>query len=178
MEVIPLVCPPPIQIAGMAGHANWTEIRQAIADIDDYSRIAIPGYRLRAYQVEPARAIAQSVVGHDGRQFAIVFSRQAGKDELLAQMLAYLLTRSAIRGGTAVVAAPTFHPQAALSRDRLLARLDPGRNRISRTFVDSAVDCGLRDGYAVTLGRAAARFLSAAPGSGARGQTADLLLVA
>ena len=138
----------------------------------------MPGYQLRAYQVEPARAIAQSVLDHDGRQFAIVFSRQAGKDELLAQVLAYLLTRYAIRGGTAVIAAPTFHPQAALSRDRLLARLDPGRNRISRTFVDSAVACGLSDGYAVTLGHAAARFLSAAPGSGARGQTADLLLVA
>ncbi len=138
----------------------------------------MPGFHMRAYQVEPARAIARSVLGHDGRQFAIVFSRQAGKDELLAQVLAYLLTRHALRGGTAVIAAPTFHPQAALSRDRLLARLDPGRNRISRTFIDSAIECGLRDGYAVTFGRAAARFLSAAPGSGARGQTADLLLVA
>ncbi|HEU5433153.1 MAG TPA: hypothetical protein VFU81_15910, partial [Thermomicrobiales bacterium] len=36
----------------------------------------------------------------------------------------------------------------------------------------------LRDGYAVGLGRAAVRFLSAAPGANARGQTADLLLVA
>jgi len=36
----------------------------------------------------------------------------------------------------------------------------------------------VRDGYAVTLGRASARFLSAAPGANARGQTADLLLVA
>ncbi len=35
-----------------------------------------------------------------------------------------------------------------------------------------------RDGYAVTLGRAAVRFLSAAPEANARGQTADLLLVA
>ena len=176
--MIPLVCQPPSHIAELASHASSDELRRAYADIDAYSQIGMPGYRLRAYQLEPARAIAKSVLGHDGGQFAVVFSRQAGKDELLAQLLAYLLTRHALRGGTAVIAAPTFQPQAALSRDRLLARLDPGRNRLTRTFVDSAVACGLHDGYAVTLGRAAVRFLSAAPGSGARGQTADLLLVA
>jgi len=74
-----------------------------------------------------------------------------------------------MRGGSAVLAAPTFLPQAALSRDRLLARL--GNSLTSGKI-------RVRDGYAVTLGRASARFLSAAPGANARGQTADLLLVA
>ena len=69
-----------------------------------------------------------------------------------------------------VVAAPTFRPQAALSRDRLLARLATGRRGWRRAPT--------RDGYAVQVGRASARFLSAAPGANARGQTADLLLVA
>ena len=98
-----------------------------------------------------------------------MFSRQAGKDELLAQLLAYLLTRNQLRGGNAVLAAPTFRPQGALSRDRLLDRLD--NPLTSRTT-------NLRDGYAVAVGKATARFLSAARGANARGQTADLLLVA
>ena len=68
-----------------------------------------------------------------------------------------------------MLAAPTFRPQAALSRDRLLDRLAPPI-RLVRAEV--------RDGYAVGVGRASARFLSAAPGADARGQTADLLLVA
>lgn len=129
----------------------------------------LPGVALRPYQLEPARAVVESVERGLGRQFAIVFSRQAGKDELLAQVLAFLLSRYRRKGGSAVLAAPTFLPQAALSRDRLIARLD---NRLTAGAVR------VRDGYAVTLGRASARFLSAAPEANARGQTADLLLVA
>ncbi len=129
----------------------------------------MPRFALRPYQIGPARAIAESVDRGLGRQFAVVFSRQAGKDELLAQLLAYFLARNQLRGGNAVLAAPTFRPQAALSRDRLLSRLD---NPLT------AKAAKVRDGYAVVVGKAAARFLSAAPGANARGQTADLLLVA
>jgi hypothetical protein len=124
---------------------------------------------LRSYQAEPAQAIADSVEQKLGRQFAIVFSRQAGKDELLAQLLAFLLSRYREVGGNAVVGAPTFHPQAALTRDRLLDRL---ANPVTGRWTH------VRDGYAVYCNRASARFLSASPGANARGQTADLLLVA
>ena len=129
----------------------------------------LPGYRLRPYQLAPARAIIQSVEQGQGRTLAAVFSRQSGKDELLAQVIAYLLVTYQLRGGEIVVAAPTFRPQAALSRDRLLARLRE---------VAPAVRAETRDGYIVRVGRASARFLSAAPVANARGQTADLLLVA
>jgi hypothetical protein len=139
-------------------------------DIEAFSSDAI-GHPLRPYQVEPARAIIESIERGLGRQFAVVFSRQAGKDELLAQVLAYLLWTYRERGGNAVLAAPTFRPQAALSRDRLLDRL------ASPTIAD-AERVKIRDGYAVQLGRASARFLSADPSANARGQTADLLLVA
>ena len=148
-------------------------LRRALADVAEFSAMVLPGYRLRPYQVAAARAIVASVVGRQGqhgRQFAVVFSRQAGKDELLAQVVAFLLVRHARRGGNVVVAAPTFRPQAALSRDRLLARLR-----------GSPLTAGLtetRDGYIVEVGKATARFLSAGPGANARGQTADLLLVA
>jgi hypothetical protein len=145
------------------------ELRACFTDIGVFSRVVLPRWRLRPYQLEPARAILDSVERGLGRQFAVVFSRQAGKDELLAQLLAFLLSRHRESGGNVVLGAPTYRPQAALSRDRLLDRLaNPLTGRITR----------VRDGYAVACGRATARFLSAAPGANARGQTADLLLVA
>jgi hypothetical protein len=145
----------------------------ALRDIDAFSQLFLPDRRLRRYQLEPARAVVASVEQGLGRSFAVVFSRQAGKDEVLAQALAFLLLRWRGRGGSAVVAAPTFAPQAALMRDRLLARL---HEPVLAVFGGRAA--AARDGYAVTLGRASVRFLSAAPEANARGQTADLLLVA
>jgi hypothetical protein len=123
---------------------------------------------LRDYQRPAVDAIWQSILNERGEQFAVVFSRQSGKDELLAQLLAFLLIRFQRRGGSIVVATPALRPQGLVSRDRLLAALDT-------PFVGTAIE---RSGSSVTLGRATARFLSAAPTSNARGQTADLLLVA
>jgi hypothetical protein len=100
-----------------------SSLAESLRDVGAFSRRWLPGYELRAYQEEPARAIVASVERGLGRTLAAVFSRQSGKDELLAQVLAYLLTTYQLRGGSIVVAAPTFRPQAALSRDRLLDRL-------------------------------------------------------
>jgi hypothetical protein len=147
----------------------------ALGDIGRFSQETLPEFGLREYQVGPARAIAESVAGSLGRQLAVVFSRQAGKDELLAQVIAYLLIRQCRKGGNVVVGAPTFRPQAALCRDRLLDRL--GRV-IPPELIEAAGGSETRDGYVVRVGRASARFLSAGPGANARGQTADLLLVA
>ncbi|HEU0165049.1 MAG TPA: hypothetical protein VFQ54_08390 [Thermomicrobiales bacterium] len=145
-------------------------LRRIVTDVAAFSQALLPRQRLRPYQIEPARAIAESVIQRRGDQFAVVFSRQAGKDEMLAQLLAMLLLRFSQRGGSIVVAAPTYRPQAALSRDRLRDRLQA--NPLTAPLVT------VRDGYALGVGRATARFLSAAPGANARGQTADLLLVA
>lgn len=130
----------------------------------------VPGRALRAYQAPVARAVGRSVAAGGGEQFAVVFSRQAGKDETLAQVLAWLLVRYQRSGGTAVVAAPTLRPQAMISRDRLvgLLRATPATARRFR----------VRDGTVVELGAAAVRFLSAGPDANARGATASLLLVA
>lgn len=160
----------------MTGEALERGARRALADVGVFSRVALPERALRAYQAGVARAIVESVEGGLGRSFAVAFSRQAGKDETLAQVLAFLLLRHGRRGGSAVIAAPTFRPQAALSRDRLLARLrEPGARALA---AGAGMSARVRDGYAVEMGRASARFLSAAPGANARGQTADLLLVA
>jgi hypothetical protein len=145
-------------------------IRPLIHDVGEYSRVLLPSYRLRRYQIGPTRAIAASITGQLGHQFAVVFSRQSGKDELLAQLVAWLLTRYQVAGGTIVVAAPTRTPQANITRDRLLDRLQ-----------GSALTAGkvrTRDGYIVEVGQASARFLSADDGANPRGQTASLLLVA
>ncbi len=144
----------------------------ALRDVAAFSRLFLPERALRPYQIEPARSIARSVEDRAGRSFAVVFSRQAGKDELLAQIVSYLLFRWQRQGGSIVLAAPTFQPQAALMRDRLLTCL---QQPAAAAFVGRAT---VQDGYTVTLGRASARFLSAAPRANARGQTADLLLVA
>lgn len=147
-------------------------LRRALDGPDDFSDLVLPGLALRHYQREPARAIARSVLTGAGEQHALVFSRQAGKDELLAQVLAWVLCRWQERGGSAVIACPSFLPQAALARDRLLDRL---RERIPARLIGEVTT---REGYIVQVGRASARFLSAAPGASARGQTANLLLVA
>src|SRR5262245_66375553 len=123
----------------MVEGAVWEALRRVLGDVGAFSRALLPGYALRPYQLAPARAIVESVEHGLGRQFVVVFSRQAGKDELLAQVLAFLLTRFQRRGGSIVLAAPTFKPQAALSRDRLLERLqNPLTAKTSR----------VRDGYA------------------------------
>ena len=152
-------------------------LRRILTDVAAFSAAIAPERRLRSYQLRPAQAIVERVLrasAADGLnqldQMVAVFSRQAGKDEMLAQVLAMLLLRQAHRGGSIVVAAPTFQPQAALSRDRLRDRLlgNPFTAPLTR----------VHDGYAISVGRATARFLSAGPQANVRGQTADLLLVA
>ncbi|HQY31866.1 MAG TPA: hypothetical protein PK691_11285, partial [Thermomicrobiales bacterium] len=143
-------------------------IDQVPKDPAAYFRSQPDGIILRDYQIESGLAVAKSILARDGKQFAIVFSRQAGKDEVLAQLLAWLLIRHAECGGNAIIAAPTMRPQAAISRDRLVLRL--------RGLLQGQVT--VRDGYIVEVGKATARFLSADPDANVRGQTADLLLVA
>ena len=101
----------------------------------------------------------ESVIARDGRQFAVMFSRQAGKDELLAQTVAYLLYQISTRGRVDRARGAHLHPQAALMRDRLYDRL---RQRIS------VPRARLRQGYIVQYGRASARFLGLAASEPAR----------
>ena len=75
-------------------------LRPLLVDVGEYSRVLLPAHRLRGYQLRPGRAIADSIAERRGMQFAVVFSRQAGKDEMLAQLLAWLLTRYQAAGGT------------------------------------------------------------------------------
>ncbi len=96
-------------------------VRAALSDVGEFSRIFMPGRTLRRYQSEPARAIAAAVLDRRagrpaGEMFGAVFSRQAGKDEMLAQLCAYLLLLFSRIGGQIVVALPTMNPQGNIAR--------------------------------------------------------------
>lgn len=139
------------------------------ADVGRYSPAIHPRQALRSYQLEFARAVAASVVAGRGDTFAAVFSRQSGKDEALAQLCAFLLSRYRLTGGSIVVATPALRPQGLIQRDRLRSRLD---NPLTRAATR------VREGTIVEVGKASTRFLSAARGANSRGNTASLLLVA
>lgn len=144
-------------------------LSRALTDVAAFSRLLLPAWQLRPYQTGPAQAIFDSVLRQTGDQLALVFSRQSGKDELLAQVLAAILMRHSRRGGSIVVAAPTRRPQVQISRDRLW-------NRLSSNPLLASLSSA-HDGT-IMIGKAQVTFVSAAPTANARGQTADLLLVA
>jgi hypothetical protein len=124
---------------------------------------------LRPYQVEPARAIVDSVRRGQGLTFAVMMARQAGKNELSGQLEAYLLNLNQRRGGQIVKASPTFKPQTLNSLDRLADRLNNAWNGGPGGYQRRA-------GYIIELGAARALFFSAEPTANVVGATADLLL--
>ena len=67
--------PPELSSAGRLAEG----LRPLLRDVGEYSRVLLPGYRLRDYQIGPARAIAESITGRLGRQFAVVFSPAGGQ---------------------------------------------------------------------------------------------------
>ena len=69
-----------------------------LSDVQRFSRLIIRT-PLRPYQLEPARAIVDSVLHDRGLTFAVMMSRQAGKNELSGQLEAYLLNLYRLPGG-------------------------------------------------------------------------------
>jgi hypothetical protein len=139
-----------------------------LSDIDPFSRYVL--HRpLRQYQLEPARAILQSILHGEGETFAVMMSRQAGKNELSAQIEAYLLNIFQRTPGQLVKAAPTFKPQAMNSLMRLQERLNnPWNARAARRV----------ENYMIQLGAARALFFSASAEANVVGATASILLEA
>ena len=146
-----------------------SQLHHALRDISAFSELAMPTHAMRGYQLEAARPIADHLARKSGEQFAIAFSRQSGKDEMMAQIIAWILLRNAENGGTIVVAAPTLRPQAMISRDRLRDRLLSNPLTAPLTKVSDRT---------VSVGKAKAVFVSAARTANARGLTADLGLIA
>jgi len=143
-----------------------TTIATWLTDLSHFSQL-VTKRPLRSYQLEPAQAILDSILHHRGLTFAVMMSRQAGKNEVSAQIEAYLLHLHRRFGGQIVKASPTFKPQTTNSIMRLKDRLD---NNWGRGCVRS------REGYIVQVQKARALFFSADPHSNVVGATADILL--
>ncbi len=126
------------------------------------------GLTLRAYQAEPAQAIIDSVLGKQGGNFVIIFPRQSGKNEIQAQIQAYLLTVFSKREAEMVSISPTWKPQSfnAMARlERVLAA-----NLITRDLWSKQRD------YVYRVGGARCYFLSGSPTTNIVGATANTLL--
>lgn len=152
----------------MLNHDIYVLLKHWLSDIRNYSRLVLKR-PLRQYQLRPADAILHSVLHGHGETFAVMMSRQAGKNELSAQLEAYLLNLYRRRGGQMVKGAPTFKPQTVNSILRLTDRLNN---------VWNANEYRRREGYIVELANARAFFFSAEPSANVVGATASLLLEA
>ena len=141
-------------------------VKKFLSDIRWFSKLVV-GRPLREYQLAPAYAILDSVLNQRGLSFAVVFSRQAGKNELSAQLEGYLLNLYQRKGGFIVKAAPTYKPQLINSKMRLEDILDNDWNRHQVRG---------REGYMIFLGKAGCVFLSADPSSSVVGATASIML--
>jgi len=141
------------------------EIRQASNSVKGFARRFI-GITLYPYQQEAASAIVNSVFNRDGMTFVIIFCRQSGKDETLAVVFLFLMSRFIEWGIDIVCAQPTFKPQTINAMERLKKRGANFGRRLARTA-----------GYIMRLGQARTCYFSAEPSANQVGATADRLLV-
>jgi len=121
------------------------------------------------YQLQPAKAIIDSVVNKRGLTIVLIISRQAGKDELLVNLISYLLHLFAHREVGIVVANPTYKPQTLNFIMRLENRLKA--NLLTRAFWTKRSD------FMRKIGLATASMLSGDKSAKVVGATASLLLV-
>lgn len=122
---------------------------------------------LRRYQLAPLRAILDSVLNRRGFEFLLIFPRQSGKNEAVAQLLAYLLNLYQRVGGNIVYGA--IGNALGMGVERLEERLENTWNAGQwARKVRPLRRC---------LGKAAVVFVSSHPAATARGQTAHHLLV-
>jgi len=125
--------------------------------------------KMRPYQLEPAEAIINSIIHKSGLTFVIIISRQAGKDELLANLTAYLMYLFGHREVGIVVANPTYKPQTL----NFIVRLE---NRLKANLLTQSL-WKKRSDYMRYIGKAVTSLLSGDKDSNVVGATASLLLV-
>lgn len=144
---------------------EWA-FRAVYTNIEMFSRRVVRR-PLRLYQLEPARAILNSVLNRQGQSITVMMARQAGKNELSAQLECFLLNLFQHRPLNLVKCAPTFKPQIINSKQRLEQTLQNPLNRGKWRGEWS---------YIVRLGEARCVFFSADESSNVVGATAHLLL--
>lgn len=125
--------------------------------------------KLRPYQLAPGRAILESVAASRGDTLTVMMSRQAGKNELSAQLELSLLVARMKSGGQGIKLAPTFRPQLVNSILRLEERAQDWGPAVRALLLKQM-------GYIVHLGRARWLYLSASESSNVVGATASILM--
>ncbi len=133
---------------------------------DDLSRLP-----LRTYQEAVARQVVQSILSGDGLTFVVMFPRQSGKNELQAQLEAWLLILfSGTTPGVEIVkVSPTWKPQS-LNAMRRLERV------LQNNVLANTKGWRKESGYIFKVGNSRISFLSGDPESHIVGATANLLL--
>ena len=142
-------------------------IKKVLSDPCLFAQVA-SGVTLRAYQQEVARAVVESVLRHQGQTFVVIFPRQSGKNELQANIEAYLLTLLSQTNAELVKISPTWKPQSQNAMRRLERILK--RNLIAGQLWKKEA------GYIFKVGEARMYFLSGSPTTNIVGATASTLL--
>ncbi len=138
-----------------------------LRDVSRFCRIN-NGFALRRYQLAVAQAVCDSVLRGKGLAFVVMFPRQSGKNELQAQIEAYLLYLLQKEGGEMVKVSPTWKPQS-LNAMRRLERVLSHNPALDGLW-------GKESGYIYRVGQARIAFLSGAPEANIVGATASTLL--
>lgn len=146
---------------------NKDDVLLALKEWEAFTR-SFSHIRLRKYQQAALAAAVHSVAAHLGRTLVVMFPRQSGKNELQAQLEAFLLARLQDTDAELVKVSPTWKPQSlnAMRRlERVLRCNELTRGRYIR-----------ENGYIFRINRARIYFLSADPQANIVGATASTLL--
>jgi len=149
--------------------STLTQTIKTIARTFDNFTSRAGGIKMRPYQLDPAKAILKSITEKRGDTIVLIISRQAGKDELLANLLTYLVTLFAHREVGIVIANPTYKPQTINAIMRF-------ENRLRANLLTKS-SWKKRSDYMRMVGGATVSFLSGDASSNVVGATASLLLV-
>src|SRR5512143_2547691 len=143
-------------------------IKRGLHDLATFTE-AGTGIRLRPYQLEAGQAILDSIRMQRGDSIVVMMSRQAGKDELCANLKAYLLARFMNHEVGIVEVNPTYKPQTINAIDRLDRRLQS--NPLTQLYWRKRSD------FMRVFGKARVSFLSGDAHANVVGATASLLLI-
>lgn len=144
-----------------------TATRHVGADVGRFTNLG-GGLKLRHYQEVVARVVVDSALKSKGLSFVVMFPRQSGKNELQAQIEAYLLARYSQTGGELVKVSPTWKPQSLNAMQRL-------ERALRNNFLTERL-WAKEWGYVYRVGKARVVFLSGSPTSNIVGATASVLL--
>ena len=142
-------------------------LKQILSDVVLFAHHA-SGLKLREYQIGPAVAIIERIRAGKGGSIVVLFPRQSGKNEVQAQIEAYLLVLLSPQDAELVKVSPTWKPQSLNAMRRLNRVL--ARNLVARGLWKK------EEGYIYRFGKARLYFLSGQPEASVVGATANVLL--